>query len=133
MNIMGLEITWPLIWPTERRKAERARTHGTLAINVNSPLQMISGNAEGRDISILGIRFASFLKLSLGTPIEVTLQFSMEADRETTIRAHAHVLRCYRRSYQSRYRVACAFDDLDSASCDDIQSYVSWLRKSPHR
>ena len=129
MKILGLEISIHRILPFERRKAERVNTHQYLSLNFTSPVYMVNGSAQGIDLSTLGVRFACYTELPKGSPLCLTLQFPSEYGQNKILRAYAYVVRCYRKSNQRRYRIACVFNMGDAIFPIEIQNFIRWLKE----
>lgn len=128
LTLLGLKIKFPRILPIERRKAERVRIQETLYLDYVSPVHLNRGKAEGRDLSTRGIRFACSDKYPKGTPLDLTFRFSSEYAKDKTLQGRGIVVRCYRKSFQRRYRIACAFDHPDTLFHNELQDFVSWVK-----
>ena len=112
MKIFGLEIKIPrILMPIERRKAERFRAYETVYLDYRSPGEEKFGSGEGRDISTRGIRFAPDY-----------------ASSRKTIHLRAYVVRAYRQPRQKRFRVACAFENVDAPTHKELEDFVLWLK-----
>ena len=131
MKIFGIKINILPPRPrwTEKRRAPRFPVHETLYLDYHNLLQRRKGVAEGKDISILGLRFACESQFEKGTPLDFILRFHPESGIGEPLRLRAHVVHCYRKSRQRRYRVGCEFEEPDTFSQNQIQSFISWLKE----
>lgn len=84
-------------------------------------------------MSATGIRFACSTKFPKGTRLELELKLPSEYGEKKIIRAQTHVIRCYKKLKQNRYRIACRFDRLDAETRSEIQSFVAWLDERERR
>ena len=130
MKIFGLEINFPWFHPKERRHAERKHVFEALWLDYKNPLEFEARSGEARDISLTGVRFLSEGPFEKGTPLELTLRFTPGSvgPGVQSIQVRAHVARCYKRFKEKRYRVACAFDDLNDAAYHKIKTFLLWLK-----
>ena len=130
MKIFGLEIKIPrILMPIERRKAERFRAYETVYLDYRSPGEEKFGSGEGRDISTRGIRFACPSYIPKGTFLNLTLRFAPDyASSRKTIHLRAYVVRAYRQPRQKRFRVACAFENVDAPTHKELEDFVLWLK-----
>jgi len=116
--------------PEERRNGERIPTHETLYLDYRSRFYFYlkQGVGKGEDLSISGIRFASDTPFPVGTPLVLTLHFYPGYQFAKSLQVQGHVVRCYRNPDQQHYRIACAFENVETFSAVELQAFISWLK-----
>lgn len=112
----------------ERRKAERVSTIQTLWVDYRSPIHLNSGSGEGKDLSTCGIRFACYSHYPVGTPLDLKLRIRRDEYAEKIVQVHTFVVRCYRKTVQRRYRIACSFSRIDPPALKEISTFVAWVK-----
>ena len=129
MNFFGLEIRFPGFPRRERRNGTRARIFEALYLDYKSDNPPIKGTAEGGDISLGGVRFASDKKIPKGTRLELTLRFAAGSTTTESLKVFAQVVRCERPFGHKHYQVGCRFDVLDENPRNAIITFVLWLKE----
>lgn len=129
MKLFGLEIKIPRILSRERRKAERVRIHETLYLDYLSPEHGKKESGEGRDISLCGVRFACSSPIPKGTVLDLTLRLSPDYASNKILPLKARVVRTYRYPRQKRFRVACAFEEMDNSAYRQLEDFITWLKE----
>ena len=128
MILFGFEIKLPQIFCREKRGTERVRTRESLYVDYFSPELGKRGTGEGKDISETGVRFVSADQFCRGVILELSVRIPAGIAQKDILSVKAKVVRSYRIFRQKRYRVACAFLDLDEPTRKDLQTFVAWLK-----
>ena len=129
MKFLGLKIKLLKFPKRERRKWQRTRVYETLYLDYRSDYPPVKGSAEGRDISLGGVRFVTQYKIPKGTPVQLTLRFASSPTTTKSLSVRARILRCSKKFGQKRYRVGCEFLKLDETSYSEIETFVKWVKE----
>ena len=114
----------------EKRRETRLEAENQLGIDFQTgELGRISGQVSGKDISSLGIRFATFIPLKRGRPLQIGLEFPKGFPGTPKVTVKAEVIWVYRPKGAQRYRVACQFMNLDQSpeAATALQEFIWWL------
>ena len=87
------------------------------------------GFGAGKDLSLTGVRFATFAPLKKGQTMEITLTFSKHFTGKTKIGLEAEVIRVYRPKGTRHFRIGCRFLHLEDycKEVEIIRQFIWWV------
>lgn len=115
----------------ERRKSERVSAEGEVKIDFQTMTsRRISGIGTGNDISISGMRFATFAPLKKGQMLEAALYFGKKFPGLKKIPLQMTVVRVYKPFGSRRYRIGVSFIESPryKQEFEVLKQLVFWLR-----
>lgn len=116
------------VFRKEKRKETRILASETFFIEFKKGLIFKKvGAGNGRDLSVSGLRFVTFMKFRKADKFDLTLCFSPRFPGEKRLSLRARVLRAYRPKGAKRLRVACRLLHRSEDTKNTIREFISWV------
>lgn len=116
----------------ERRRSPRAESKDLVKVDfqADGPKQ-ISAIGVGEDISMTGIRFATFAPLKKGQVLDAALHFFQLFPGNKRVAVQIKIIRVYKPFGSRRYRIGGEFiqSSANNAEFEALAAFIAWLKK----